>query len=197
MKIMAKIFWTGKLSPLMKLMVNCNCVLAWIKGNTNDDSSMKQRVKLGYNGKFTNHIMGYEKKGLEHYTRFAKALLKKINIENQKVLDVGCGSGILSFLLLEKSAKKVVAGDFSNRMLRWAKAKYIKQGYGNSNRIQFLCFDAESLPFNNENFDIVVSGLVMGIVPNQEKMIAEMVRVARGGVYCSINTWSQTLLRGL
>jgi len=40
----------------MKLLVNTSNILAWLSGSTRDTNAMKQRVKLGYDGTFTDHM---------------------------------------------------------------------------------------------------------------------------------------------
>ena len=39
--------------------------------------------------------------------------------------------------------------------------------------------DAESLPFQDNSFDIVLTGMTLGLIPDQAKAISEMARVAR------------------
>jgi len=41
---MPSLFWTGKRSLPMKLLVNASNILAWLNGNARDASAMKQRV---------------------------------------------------------------------------------------------------------------------------------------------------------
>lgn len=186
---MANVLWTGKLSFFIRFLVNANCLLAWVLRNTKNHISMKQRVRLGYNAEFTDDVHDYEKKGFAHYNKAASFLLDKIDVREKKVLDVGCGSGILSFLLLKGKTYQVIAGDISNRMLGVASSKVNAKGDICNNRIQFIGLDSEYLPFKSESFDISTSGLVMGLVPNQTKMINEMVRVVKsGGGACTFYT---------
>ena len=153
---------------------------------------MKQRVRLGYNAEFTDDVYDYDNKGFAHYNRAASYLLEKIDVRDKSVLDVGCGSGILSFILLKKKAYRVIAGDISNRMLCVASSKLNKQGAIYNNQIKYFGLDSEYLPFRSESFDISTSGLVMGLVPNQAQMINEMVRVVKsgGGAACAFYTWA-------
>lgn len=181
---MPTVFWTGKLTPAVKLLVNFSNTLAWISGNARDTVAMKRRMKLGYNGAVSDHVSRYDEVGLEHYTETGKILLEPVNLLGKTVLDVGCGTGILAFLALEQSAGKVVCGDLSQYMLDQCRKKSADLGY-TKDRIDFRELDAESLPFGESSFDIVMSGLVLGLVPNQKKMVGEMVRVLRpGGTLC-------------
>lgn len=57
---MPPIFWTGKLSPPMKNLVEANNILALISGEANNIEGMKEQVKRGYDGKFSDHIQSYD-----------------------------------------------------------------------------------------------------------------------------------------
>ncbi|MHA1829750.1 MAG: class I SAM-dependent methyltransferase [Candidatus Heimdallarchaeaceae archaeon] len=149
---------------------------------------MKQRTRLGYNGAYLpDYPVYYDKMGAEHFTLVAQALLKGIDVRKQTVLDVGCGSGILSFLILEHGASKVIGGDIAESMLRQAKTKIMRRG-NNANQIEFCQLDAEYLPFSDNSFNLVFSGLALGFMPNQTKVITEMVRVVKPGGLIAIST---------
>jgi ubiquinone/menaquinone biosynthesis C-methylase UbiE len=175
---MPTIFWTGKLSLPMTLMVNANNILAWLTGNVRNTAVMKDRVREGYEGAFSEHVTRYDELGIQFQTKAAKAQLEGIDLQGKDVLDVGCGTGVLSLLALQKGAAKVVCGDISNHMLKQAKVKADKQGYG-FECIDFRQLDAESLPFEDASFDFVMTGMALGLIPDQDKAIKEMVRVLR------------------
>jgi len=179
------LFWTGKLSLSTKLMVNANNILAWFTGNARDAAAMKGRVRQGYDGTFSDHVTRYDELGAEFQTKAATAQLEAVDLQGKSVLDVGCGTGVISFLALQKGAAKVVCGDISNYMLEVARTKADRFSYG-ADRINFRQLDAESLPFEDASFDVVVTGMTLGLLPDPGKAVAEMVRVLRPGGLLSI-----------
>lgn len=52
--------------------------------------------------------------------------------------------------------------------------------------------DAENLPFDDRVFDVAISSMVFGLVPNQEKMIEEMARVVNPGGTIALATHGPT-----
>ena len=179
-EILPTVFWTGKLSPLVKFIVNFSNVLAWITGNARNTPAMKQRTKEGYESACTDHVKRYDDHGLEHYTKIANKLLEEADLQGKEVVDIGCGTGILSLHVLEKGAVKVVCGDFSKFMLDQCQTKVKSQDYDGA-LVDFSQLDAEYLPFNDNSFGAIVSGMMLGLVPGQKETVIEMARVLRSG----------------
>ena len=177
---MPPLFWTGKLTPLMKVLVNCNNLLAWMIGTAGDAAAMKERMKLGYEGAVSDDVTRYDELCLEVQTKSAIAQLEGIDPSGMEALDVGCGTGILSFLLLERGARKVVCGDIAEYMLDQARAKAAQMGYG-EDRIAFRQLDAEALPYEDNTFAFTITGMTSGLLPDLAKAIAEMARVTKRG----------------
>ncbi len=48
--------------------------------------------------------------------------------------------------------------------------------------------DAENLPFEDNFFDIILSSMVFGLVPNQERMLREIVRLVKPGGIIALAT---------
>lgn len=184
---MPRVFWTGKLTLPVRLMVDTSNLVAWATGTMRDTEAMKQRVKQGYDGVFSDHVNHYDEVGAELQTRSALEQLKDVDVRGKRVLDIGGGTGVASFLLLRHGAQSVVCGDISEQMLTCARSNAEQEGFG-SDRIEFRLLDAEALPYDDSSFDVVSTSMTMGLLPDQGKAIEEMARVVRPGGFVSIGT---------
>jgi SAM-dependent methyltransferase len=102
----------------------------------------------------------------------------------ERVLDVGCGTGNLSFALARNPEIGGICGlDRS--------AAYIDHaGRNNSDsRIRFQVGDACELPFPDANFDCTISMLVLQFIPKPDIAVREMRRVTRPGGTVAAATW--------
>ncbi len=102
--------------------------------------------------------------------------------KNAKILDYGCGSGILNILLLLKGYTEVhgvdVVPKFDSRILR-------NLGF---NAASFSLINAgENLPFEDNTFDVVTSSLVLEHVEDIDFYYSEAARVLRPGGVCLFN----------
>jgi ubiquinone/menaquinone biosynthesis C-methylase UbiE len=99
-------------------------------------------------------------------------------------LDVGCGNGAFTELLIERCAPAQVQGiDPSEAQLAFARTR---AGTGSAN---FQLGDAMALPFTPGAFDIAVMALVIFFVPEPPRAVAEMVRVVRPGGMIAAYAW--------
>jgi SAM-dependent methyltransferase len=99
-------------------------------------------------------------------------------------LDVGCGTGALSLVILEDGMPKRLQGVDPS-------AAYIEQA---RKRVtdpvaRFDPGDALSLSFRDATFGCVVSGLVLNFIPQPELGVSEMRRVARRGGIVAGYVW--------
>ncbi|MGD0485613.1 MAG: class I SAM-dependent methyltransferase [Syntrophorhabdales bacterium] len=93
--------------------------------------------------------------------------------EGGKVLDVGCGPGILIGRLAERN--RVVGLDISQEMIRECAVSL--RGSGSV----FLTGSAEDLPLRDTTFDVVVGMGVLEYVADAHKALGEFSRVAKKG----------------
>ena len=114
----------------------------------------------------------------EHFIDFAGAAY------GEKVLDVGCGTGSLSFALAARAPDSAITGiDFSQAYIAYAKRKNMEA------RLVFESGDACAMPYADKSFDRVLSLLVLHYVREPNKAIAEMRRVARPGATVAATVW--------
>jgi ubiquinone/menaquinone biosynthesis C-methylase UbiE len=104
--------------------------------------------------------------------------------DGERVLDVGCGTGHLAFAVARRSqASEVRAVDLAPAYIEHAKRR------NQDRRISFAVGDACALGFPSHSFDRVLSLLVLHFVPQPEKAIAEMRRVAKPGSVVGAAVW--------
>lgn len=115
-----------------------------------------------------------------------------------KVLEIGCGMGYYS-AFLSKLANEVVATDIEfedvtihsiglNKTIDFLNKLNVKN-------VQVIPASAESLPFEDNSFDMVFSSHVLEHVPDRNKAIAEINRVLKpGGInFCVVPTRADRL----
>jgi SAM-dependent methyltransferase len=99
-------------------------------------------------------------------------------------LDVGCGNGAFTEMLVERCAPALVQGiDPSEGQLAFARTRPV------SRFAQFRQGDAMALPFPDDTFDAAVMPLVIFFVPDPAKGVAEMARVVRPGGLITAYAW--------
>lgn len=99
-------------------------------------------------------------------------------------LDVGCGSGAFSNLIVERCAPRSLLGiDPSDAQLEFARSR----GLGPVAR--FEVGDAMRMDLPDGSVDVAVAALVMHFMPDPRLGVSEMVRVARPGGIVAAYTW--------
>lgn len=98
-------------------------------------------------------------------------------IPGGKVLEVGCGTGHWTrYLATSQKFSEIIAIDTSEAMLEIARGKI-------TDKVHFKLANVEKLPFNNNNFDVVVAVTVMEFVDNIPLAFEEVYRVLCPGGY--------------
>lgn len=102
-------------------------------------------------------------------------------------LDIGCGTGVFTELVLDTCAPAtVVAIDPSDAQIKLARSKPV------SRRADFRVVDAQTLPFPDAAFEVVVSALVINFIPDRPRALAEMRRVGHPGGAVAGYVWDFT-----
>jgi ubiquinone/menaquinone biosynthesis C-methylase UbiE len=101
-------------------------------------------------------------------------------------LDVGCGNGAFTEVLIARCAPAAVAAiDPSNGQLAYARAR------PGAKLAQFQEGDAQQLPFGEATYDIAVMALVISFIPDPLKAVTEMARVVRPGGWIATYMWDR------
>lgn len=100
-----------------------------------------------------------------------------------RILEPGTGTGRMAVPLLERGAD-VVGVDISLSMMARQRAK--------TNRAKLACASVMSLPFEDHQFDAVLTAHVLHLIPTWQNALAEFRRVLRpGGVYLDARSESK------
>jgi len=103
---------------------------------------------------------------------------------DERILDVGSGTGSLTFALAARGKHKEIVGvDVGEPFVAYASER------NTDPRISFRIADATALPFEAATFDRAVSQLVLQFVPDPLKAVREMKRVVRPGGLVAACVW--------
>jgi ubiquinone/menaquinone biosynthesis C-methylase UbiE len=104
--------------------------------------------------------------------------------DGERVLDVGCGTGSLTFALARSAKVARIAGiDYAEIFLEAARRANADE------RITFERGDACALPYADASFDRALALLVLQFVPDAARAAAEMRRVVRPGGVVAAAVW--------
>lgn len=133
--------------------------------------------KLGYDPKELDQI---PQEAIESFAGVGYFLGYAAIQEGDKVLDLGSGSGMDSFLASLKAGKTgwVTGVDMTDEQLE--KAERLRRQYG-FERNSFQKAYIENLPFEDGSFDVVISNGVINLCPDKSKVFNEISRVLKPG----------------
>jgi ubiquinone biosynthesis O-methyltransferase len=150
------------------------------------DLEEREKILANYKHIFDNEIKYYSKDitsstsdyDLESESFFRRANLKfkeKIGVvKNKKVLDVGCGIGLISFYLAKKGAN-VIGIDLSKKIIEFCKQEAKEKGLN----VDFREMNAQVPDFEDASFDIIVGSRVVHHIPNIELFFKECKRLLK------------------
>lgn len=102
-----------------------------------------------------------------------------------KVLDVAAGNGMASLAAARRWCR-VTSTDYVPALLQAGRARAEAEGHP----IEFIEADAEALPFDDNDFDTVLSTFGVMFTPNQERAASELVRVCKPGGRIGLANWT-------
>jgi SAM-dependent methyltransferase len=107
------------------------------------------------------------------------------------VLDVGCGTGVVAVTAARLGAR-VTGLDLTPELLERARENAALANVS----IDFHEGDVEKLPFDDSEFDVVLSQYGHMFAPRPDVAIAEMLRVLRPGGTIAFSTWPPEMIVG-
>jgi len=112
-------------------------------------------------------------------------LVEKVTPRGSRVLDIGCGAGLVS-ALLAKRGYAVDAADPLPEMI-----ELTREGATAANlerRVECLRADIQHLPFSDNSFEVCVAAGVLPWVESSERAVKEMRRVVKFGRHLILTT---------
>jgi ubiquinone/menaquinone biosynthesis C-methylase UbiE len=121
---------------------------------------------------------GYDERNLKMYRKAYDLSIQKVRAvlsPNQKVLEMGCGTGIIS-LGIAPFVESVVATDISPRMVAVAKSKAERASITN---VEFRVHDGYALPYDDQAFDVILLFNVLHFVKEPTALLHEAHRLLK------------------
>jgi len=113
-----------------------------------------------------------------------EALIRYLKNKGAKILDAGCGSGLVGDILYHKGYKNIVGVDFSKEMLTRALKKNVYQSLS-------LCDLTQKLDFKDNSFDAIVCAGTFTCGHVGPQALNEMVRITKNEGYISFTVRRQ------
>ncbi|MCP4538635.1 MAG: class I SAM-dependent methyltransferase [Chloroflexi bacterium] len=132
----------------------------------------------------TKHMGGFET---------TKELFELCHISKDTyILDVGCGVGATACYLAKAYGCRVVGVDLRERMVALSNERAQKERV--TDRVEFRVADAQDLPFDDAQFDVILCESVATFIQDKQKVIDEFARVVKPGGYVGLNEeiWLKT-----
>src|SRR5215469_203351 len=127
----------------------------------------------------------YEKQMGRWSRRLAPLLIQFGGLaDGDRVLDVGCGTGSLTFALPQiANIASGIGIDLTEAYVEFSRAQ------NTDPRITFRAADARALPFEDNSFDRAFSMLALQFIPDAARAVAELRRVVRPGGTVTAAVW--------
>ena len=106
-------------------------------------------------------------------------------LPGEKVLDVACGSGNGAIAAARRAWGNTTGADFVPALLERGRERAAAERL----EIEFVEGDAESLPFEDESFDVVMSIYGAMFAPDQQQAASELLRVCKPGGRIGMANW--------
>lgn len=113
---------------------------------------------------------------------YLELLAKRLNLAEKSVLvDVGCGYGMMGFLLSKFMKEKASIYGFDLEKKHIAKAKKLAAADHSGKKFSFEVADAYAIPLEDDFSDITVCQTLLIHLKDPQRAISEMIRVTKPG----------------
>jgi len=147
--------------------------------STIDFTALKQRLRETWMAGDFGVIASYN-------IKLGEQFVSRINIgPGMKVLDVACGTGNTT-MPAARAGAAVTGVDIAPNLLEQARSRASQEGLS----VQFDEGDAETLPYPDASFDLVLSMFGAMFAPRPEVVAAELLRVCRPGGAIAMGNWT-------
>lgn len=137
-------------------------------------------VKDVFDGVASQYDLMNDAMSLGIHRLWKKDLLKMINPSSvETLIDVGGGTADISLDFIKKGGKKAYVVDINHNMLKVGKEKAFNHGYVSS--LDFICANAEELPFKDNSMDCYNTSFCIRNVTDIQKALDEAYRVLKKG----------------
>lgn len=137
-------------------------------------SSNNLNTRISIHDKYSTNKQGFANWIYSHY-EFPQAA---------RVLELGCGTGSMwkeHGDLIQKCGHLVLS-DYSDAMVETT-----RNTVGEHDNVEFMTIDIQDIPYEADNFDVVIANMMLYHVPDLAKALAEVRRVLKkdGKFYCA------------
>lgn len=156
-------------------------------------STIKERTREKYDVQWkgqSEHAAAERRKAL---SVVADPLLSLVGpIDGKVVVDLGIGTGTLSFRALELgNPKNLIGVDFSLPGLRVARSISDHSAFRGKD-VELIRADLERIPLSNKVADVIISQATVNLLPDKNTAMREMARVAKPGAKVAISDGFRT-----
>ncbi|MCL2082588.1 MAG: 50S ribosomal protein L11 methyltransferase [Oscillospiraceae bacterium] len=119
--------------------------------------------------------------GTHQSTKLCLEMLEEIDVGAKRVLDIGCGSGILALCALKLGAKNALGIDIDPLAAEISSLNAVKNCLGDRYSGQALDFLSGGLPVPREGYGVIFSNIVADVIISMAPKIA--LYLAPGGLW--------------
>jgi len=116
-------------------------------------------------------------------------MVKGLNLQDRRVLDIGCGMGGPDCHLAEKHGARTTGIDLEPQLIESARARAQQKGL--QSQCEFIQVEPGALPFPDQHFDLVISSGAFTQIADKPDEFAECFRVLKPAGLVSSYEWTK------